>query len=236
MGIFLEHRVVSICMFVFLFLSMFLRIILGALYNHLIKEADSMASTNNKLLKQCKNKYMNCCEMNQGMNNVTVYVDKFIQKLSFGPFSFRTIYYLSCQMILISVILAGIGVCLALMDGNSVQRTVPYYIVSFIGLYLYFTVSTAVDLKGRKNMLRINLIDYLENHLSQRLKFTRKDMEMLNSVRAEEGSAAAKPRKIEVMNLTGAKDGDTKEHTETKITQKATWDEIEHLLKEILIG
>ena len=110
------------------------------------------------------------------------------------------------------------------------------YIVSFIGLYLYFTVSTAVDLKGRKNMLRINLIDYLENHLSQRLKFTGKDMEMLNSVRAEEGSAAAKPRKIEVMNLTGAKDGDTKEHTETKITQEATWDEIEHLLKEILIG
>ena len=55
----------------------------------------------------------------------------------------------------------------------------PFYIASFVSLYLYFSISTVVDIKGRRRILKINLVDYLENHLSARIHVTEQDMEML---------------------------------------------------------
>ena len=48
-----------------------------------------------------------------------------------------------------------------------------------MGLYLFFSISAIVDLKGKRRVLKINLVDYLENHLSGRMGVTQEDMEML---------------------------------------------------------
>lgn len=45
----------------------------------------------------------------------------------------------------------------------------PYYIVSFLGLYLHFAVSAVMDIRGRRRVLKINLVDFLENHMSMQL-------------------------------------------------------------------
>lgn len=177
--VFAEQKVVSICMFACLVLSIFLKIFLGMLYRHMIKEADNMAITNNKLLKQCKIKFSNCYELNNGIHNIPVFVDKFINRLSLGHFSFDLIYHLSGQLMLLSVVFAGVGICRSILAGNTLGAILPFYIVSFLGLYLYFSVSTVADIKGKRRVLKINLVDYLENHLSSRMSVTRRDMEML---------------------------------------------------------
>ena len=46
----------------------------------------------------------------------------------------------------------------------------PFYIVSFLGMYVFFSVSGIVDVKGRRRILKTHLIDYLENHMSNRLR------------------------------------------------------------------
>lgn len=178
-SVFAEQKVVSICMFACLVLSIFLKIFLGMLYRHMIKEADNMAITNNKLLKQCKIKFSNCYELNNGIHNIPVFVDKFINRLSLGHFSFDLIYHLSGQLMLLSVVFAGVGICRSILAGRTLGAILPFYIVSFLGLYLYFSVSTVADIKGKRRVLKINLVDYLENHLSSRMSVTRRDMEML---------------------------------------------------------
>ena len=45
----------------------------------------------------------------------------------------------------------------------------PYYLLGFLGLYVYFSVSDLVDMDGKYRKLRINLTDYLENHMAPRL-------------------------------------------------------------------
>lgn len=178
-SVFAEQKVVTICMFACLVLSIFLKIFLGMLYRHMIKEADNMAITNNKLLKQCKIKFSNCYELNNGIHNIPVFVDKFINRLSLGHFSFDLIYHLSGQLMLLSVVFAGVGICRSILAGRTLGEILPFYIVSFLGLYLYFSVSTVADIKGKRRVLKINLVDYLENHLSSRMNVTRRDIEML---------------------------------------------------------
>lgn len=177
--VFMEEKVMSVLMLACMVLSIFLRVFLGLLYQNMIKEADNMASTNNKMLKQCKLKFANCYQLSNGVANIPVFVDKFLNRLSFGKMSFNMMYHMSGQAMLLSVVFSGVAICRRILSGSTVGDILPFYIVSFLGLYLFFSISTVMDIKGRKRVLKINLVDYLENHLSPRIDVTRQDIEML---------------------------------------------------------
>ena len=131
-----KEMVISVCMFACLLLSLFTRVFLGVLYQNMIRETDNMASTENKLLKQCKLKFANCFELSGGVPNVSVFVDKFINHLSLGHLSFGMLYHFSGQAMLLSVVFSGIGSCRSIVKGRVLGDILPFYIVSFIGLYL----------------------------------------------------------------------------------------------------
>ncbi len=199
--VFQEERLITVCMFVFLGSSILLRIFLGLLYRNMIREADNMASTKNRLLKQCKTKFASCYQLGNGVANIPVFVDKFLNRMSLGHLSFETIYHLSGQLMLLSVVFSGVGVCKSIIGGRTVGDVLPFYIVSFFGLYIYFSVSTVVDVRGKKRVLKINLVDYLENHLSPRIEVTRHDMEMLY------GEAVFEERKGPYGRIQGGRSG-----------------------------
>jgi hypothetical protein len=171
----------------------------------MIKETDNMSTTNHKLLKQCKLKFSNCYQLNHGVANIPVFVDKFLNRLAFGRITFETMYHLSGQMMLLSIVAAGIGICREIAQGRMLGEVLPFYIASFLGLYLYFSVSSVVDIRGKKRILKINLIDYLENHLSSRIGVTQKDMEMLygdnHTIDSKHTSKAGIKRTVELMPL-----------------------------------
>ena len=177
--VFQEEKLITLCMFTCLGISIILRIFLGLLYRNMIKEADNMAITKNRLLRQCKTKFASCYEMSGGVANISVFVDKFLGRMALGHLSFDTLYHLSGQMMLLSVVCSGIGVCKSILTGRTLGDVLPFYIASFFGLYAYFSISTVVDVSGKKRVLKVNLVDYLENHLSGRMGVTQEDMEML---------------------------------------------------------
>ncbi len=177
--VFQEEKLLSTLLFVSLSCSIFLRVFLGMLYQNMINETDNMAITDNRLLRQCKTKFSNCYQMGNGVANIPVFVDKFLNRMAFGWITFSTIYHLSGQTMLLSVVFAGVGICKSIAVGRTLGDILPFYIVSFIGLYLYFSISTFVDIKGKRRVLKVNLIDYLENHLSPRINVTNRDIEML---------------------------------------------------------
>ncbi len=178
-SIIVKEKIVTISMLACFFVSILFRVLLAALYQKMIQETDNMATTNNKLLKQCKLKFSNCYQLNNGVSNIPVFVEKFINKLALGPFSFRMLYHMSGQMMLLSVIISGVGVCRGIMAGYLFGEILPFYLGCMLELYLYFAVTTMLDIEGRQKSLKINLIDYLENHLSSRIQVTRNDIQML---------------------------------------------------------
>lgn len=168
--VFYEEKLITILMFLSLLLSLCAKIIIGILYQNMITETENMSATNHKILKQCKLKFANCYRLNNGVANIPIFVDKFLNRLKFGPFNLQTLYHLSGQMMLLSVFFAGVGICKCIIEGFSVGAILPFYVVSFLGLYLHFAVSAIVDAKGRKQVLKTNLVDYLENHMVSRLE------------------------------------------------------------------
>ena len=196
--IFKEEKVITAGILVFLCLSVLVRLMLAWMYHTMIRETDNMATAGNRLLKQCKVKFANCYQLNGGVSNIPVFVDKFLNRLSFGHLSFDAWYHLSGQCMLFSVIFAGVGICKGILDGRMLGEILPFYIASFLGLYLYFSLSALVDIKGKRRVLKTNLIDYLENHLSGRIPVTEQDYERLYGASKLPGR-----RTVELMPIRG---------------------------------
>ena len=152
--IFKEEKVITTGILVFLGLSILVRLLLAGFYHTMIKETDNMATTNNRLLKQCKVKFANCYQLNGGVSNIPVFVDKFLNRLAFGHLSFDAWYHLSGQCMLFSIVFACVGICKGIMGGRMLGEILPFYIVSFLGMYLYFSLSAMVDIKGKRRILK----------------------------------------------------------------------------------
>ena len=48
-------------------------------------------------------------------------------------------------------------------------------------MYFYFSLASLIDIPGKQKILQINLIDYLENHLSNQMEQALEDMQQLKS-------------------------------------------------------
>lgn len=167
---FLSMNFFVVLMITFFVVGILSQILIGILYQHMIEEAENMQTTDNKILKQFKQKFITCYTMNGGVTNVSVFVEKFINRLQIGRLSLNMLRNLSGQSMFLSVLSAGIGICRGLSMKSSFWSLLPYYIITFIGLYFYFSVLSIVDISGRRNMLKTNLVDYLENHMKVKLK------------------------------------------------------------------
>ena len=205
--IFVRHPYLSISVVVTVFVSVFLQILIGNVLKRMVNEAENMSSTEDKQLKQCKLKFVNCYKMNEGMENVTVFVEHFLEKISVGKMKITFVHRISNQMMLFSVLLSGLGAARGIVLNETIGQVLPFYLFAFLGLYIYYVAMSFAGMEEKKLSLKFSLVDYLENHMVGRLKQTE---EVLNQKLVEkEMKEPIKPKdsfftekdKVELENL-----------------------------------
>lgn len=159
---------------------------LGYMFNALIQETENMATTEEEILYACKKKFSNCYRLYNGVLNVPVFVEKYLSKIKFGRFKITLWKQLSNQSVMFAILVAGIGVYRAIVGGRTVGEILPYYIVSTLGLYSHFAVSGFVDISSKKRMLNICLVDYLENHMGNKIMDLENSKKLLEKVERKE--------------------------------------------------
>ena len=155
------------------------QVAIGVAYQRMIQATDTMMGTDNKLMKQCKERFSQCYKLNGGVSNIPIFVDKYINRIKFMGMSVNFIKHLSGQIMMAGVFVAGFGVCKGIIEGERFVDLLPFYIVSLFGIYLFLSISSIVDMPGRRQMLKTNLTDYLENHIAERLEHGLGDKEKL---------------------------------------------------------
>lgn len=170
MTIILQHKIIMSVVLILFIAAIIIQIMLSRYYALLIMETESMATTEVPLLCQCKRKFTNSYRLHNGILNVSVFVERYLSKIKMGKFKAATWKHISGQLILLSVFTAGIGACLGIIQGSTLGEILPFYIVSMFGLYFYFAISGAVDVSEKKEILKTNLVDYLENHMGNKLE------------------------------------------------------------------
>lgn len=202
------------------------QIAIGVAYQRMIQATDTMLGTDNKLLKQCKERFIQCYKLNGGVSNIPIFVDKYINRIRFMGMSVNFIKHLSGQIMMAGVFVAGFGVCKGIVEGKRFVDLLPFYIVSLFGVYLFLSVSSIVDMPGRRKILKTNLTDYLENHIAERLEHGIGDKEKLQWELEQERETTKKVRNTRPVY----KD----EEAEVSFTEKEA-KELEELLKSFMM-
>ena len=135
--IFVRHPYLSSGVVVTVFVSVLLQILIGNVLGRMVNEAENMSSTEDKQLKQCKLKFMNCYKMNEGMENVTVFVEHFLEKVSIGKLKITFVHRMSNQLMLFSVLLSGLGAARGIVLNETIGQVLPFYLFAFFRLNFF---------------------------------------------------------------------------------------------------
>lgn len=173
---FLEGHFVFFALAVsFLLLSIVCRFLTGMRLKKLIRDAAKLSATENILLKQCRLKFQSCYELNGGVVNTGVFVEKFIQGIRLGRFSLRFWEMAAGQFLLLSVLADGLGACIGIAAGESSGDVLPFYLLAVVSLFACFSAAGIIDTAGKREILKTTLEDFLENRMAVRLDGVKKD-------------------------------------------------------------
>lgn len=177
----MKQTVIFALSIIFMLLGILYQSMIGICYQRMIQATDGISGCNNKLLKQCKERFIQCHQLNGGVANVSAFVDKYINRIKFMGMTMHFMKNLSIQFMLAGVFIAGFGVCTGLISGAQILDLLPFYIICLFGIYLFLSVTSVVDIPARKQALKCNLTDYLENHIAKRLENGLSDKEILKN-------------------------------------------------------
>lgn len=191
----------SVCMIVFLSLSIIFQTIAGVMIHLLLQESENMSTVKSNALKQCRQKYVNYYKLNGKMINTSVYVDKFVKKLKLLGIPLTRYLQLSGQMMFFFILSTGICIFLQLSFGKTLFDMIPYYLISILGLYLYFSVMSLTNMEEKKKLLKVNLVDYLDNHLCPRLETERSALDELRQKENAGEAASDRTKELGIVNF-----------------------------------
>lgn len=214
--------VFSIGMFGFFAASIIGLTVLALKYNTFIKEAENMSTTKRKELKAIKTKFMNSYgrqETNEEDKyfmheqvNVEVFVDKAVNRLKIGGLKPHTWRFLCGQSVIVSIVFAGIGIFRSILAERAVRDILPFYLIAFLEIYIYFSIVSIFDFEGKGRLLRLTVVEYIENHMVNRIRVAK-------AFQAEENVI----RKL------------TEEQSKKKTFSKEREQELEALLQEFMV-
>lgn len=138
-------------------------------YRRLMKATDNMSASKNALTRQLKLKFENCYKLNLNVQNVPVFVDKYLQK--YKVFGIRV--HTANRLLQIALLLsAGMGVvaCTGVIWFEmSMKMLVLYGAVAILSVLALYLTEYMLDIEDKKEIAVTNLQDYLENVLTNRL-------------------------------------------------------------------
>ena len=177
-----SENVCSMGMFCFFAASIGVLIFLAVKYNRFIKEAENMSITKRKELKAIKTKFLNSYGKKETKDedyfiqeqiNVEVFVDKAVNRLKLCGQKPHIWKFISVQFLLISIVFAGIGSFRGIIAQMSFREISPFYLIAFLELYVYFSVVSICDFERKDKLLRLTIIEYIENHMVNRIRIAK---------------------------------------------------------------
>lgn len=146
------------------------KFILQMKYTMLVKASDNMGTSKNRLTQTMKLKFESCYKLKIGVNNVDIFVDKHVYRHKFCGLFLSTWENIGGQVLILSLLIGSISSILGLIYECGRQQILSTFSVGIIvgGMLIFF--DGLVNIPGKKELIRINMKDYLENLYKVRLE------------------------------------------------------------------
>ncbi len=162
-----------------------LKLILNLVYSRLIKASDNMAKSKNKLTQMMKKKFETCYKLKIGVNNVDIFVDKYVFRHRFCGILLSTWENIGGQILMLCILIGSISTIVGLIYECGKQQILSTFSVGILTSGLLIFLEGLINLSGRKELIRLNMKDYLENILKVRLEQEQVSPELIEQYKKE---------------------------------------------------
>lgn len=150
-------------------LAVLFKVIESFIYIGLLKQAENIPNSKNKLIKQMKLKYENCYKLNLGVNNVNAFVDKYMHKHRVCGISMHSFVRLPIMIMLFNIILGTASGVLCYMMGLSDRVGALYELYGAASAVLIILSGLLLDTGYKRRLVRINLVEFFDNSFANHL-------------------------------------------------------------------
>lgn len=171
-------------------LGIVLKVITNLVYIRLVKASSSMTESKNKLIQQMKLKFEMFYKLKIGVNNVDIFVDKYVYKHKFCGLLLSTWENLSGLMLLICLLATPIVSILGLIKDCGESDILSTFFAGVSISAILLIVDNLFNISSKQKIIKLNIKDYLENYLKARLEQEASNPEAFSEYRAEMASSA----------------------------------------------
>ncbi len=166
-------------------LGLLIRFIVNMVYKSLVKESDRLGETKNKKLKHIKMKFESFYKLKIGVNNVDTFVDKSVLKYRFcGPL-LSTWDNLCGQILFLNLLIVPVIAVFGVVYDCGQDQIIFAGAVGISSSAILILVDKSINLSGKRKLMRLNLLDYLENICKARMEQEWVDPELTSQLRRE---------------------------------------------------
>ncbi len=165
-----DKNIFSYMMLVLCACGILLKLILNLIYSRLIKASDNMSKSRNKLTQMMKKKFETCYKLKIGVNNVDIFVDKYVFRHRFCGILLSTWENIGGQVLMLCLLIGSISTLIGLIYECGKQQILGTFSVGILTSGLLIFLEGLINTSGKKELIRLNMKDYLENILKVRLE------------------------------------------------------------------
>ncbi|WOO34502.1 hypothetical protein R2R35_11815 [Anaerocolumna sp. AGMB13020] len=150
-------------------LGMLMKLVVQILYSKLLRASESMGTSKCKLAQNMKKKFEAYYKLKLGVNNVDIFVDKHFFHYKFCGIFLSTWETLCGQVLVLTLLTGAISTILGLIYECGKNQILSTFSVGILSCGLLIFLEGLINPGGKKEMIRLNMKDYLENSLKARL-------------------------------------------------------------------
>lgn len=235
-GFMMEH-LNMFSVFAFGIFSLFLQLLVVCSFNSYVKASGNMKTTKKKVLLNLKNQFETIYGMDYQVRNTGAYVEKYLLKLRILGLPCQVWEKVSYISVGIVTLLAGIEIFYQYITNGGTKAMIEIVFSYGITLVCFYVFYHIFGIKNKKAQIQIQLVDYLENYLANRLLRTKNTEKVLNPSMEEafmdESVENSKIRKEILAEEKIQEEKETKQQAEEKDSFEEDMEMLRQLIKDM---
>ena len=144
-------------------------------YKRLIHEADSMGTSDHRLMKYIRIKVTSYFKIGMRPDDVRALAGRYIKKHRIGLLSMESWHHLPYLCMTGIAVVGGVSLIYQWTIGSTIDKIGSLLAVSCVGIVTLLGVMKFIDAKGKESLLLYTISDYVANYLNHKLAFEYKD-------------------------------------------------------------
>lgn len=149
----------------------------GRIYKRLLREADLMGSSNQKLIKYIRLKVASYFKIGMHPEDTQALIGRYIKKYRVGPFSLQAWSRLPYLIMTAMLAVGGGNFMYRWTRGEELNRMSNVLFMAVLGVVVISGCMLFMDFVSKEKFLMYSIMDYVDNYLSNKLAQDYKDKE-----------------------------------------------------------